>query len=377
MPYHLHENIRNSAFAFRGYNVTNLGRSPELLKHPAYRPIVEKHLREAGDICAGVSHKKVDLVGRVERAEETTLECYDEAIALVVAMSLAQLELAEQFYGIHYSEAKFAYGYSLGELTAVVASGVFALKDTLRLPLEMAEDCVALAEGVTMGVLFSRGPLLDFQKVKRLCLEINSEGDGVMGISSFLAPNAALLLGQGTTLDRFAARMEDAFPSRVYLRKNKDKWPPMHTPIVWQRNIPNRAGVLMHTLKGGLTAPKPPVFSLVTGGLAYDDCNSREILNRWIDQPQRLWDAVYETLARGIKTVVHVGPDPNLIPATFHRVSDNVRAQLAGSLGLRAISRAVKRPWLSAMLPSRTALLRAPLVEHVILEDWLLEQAAA
>ena len=32
-----------AAFAFRGYNVTNLGRTPELLEHPAYGPIVEKH----------------------------------------------------------------------------------------------------------------------------------------------------------------------------------------------------------------------------------------------------------------------------------------------------------------------------------------------
>ena len=99
---------------------------------------------------------------------------------------------------------------------------------------------------------------------------------------------------------------------------------------------------------------------------------------QWIDHPQRLWDAVYETLATGIETVIHVGPAPNLIPATFNRLRDNVQAQLTGnslnSLGLRAMARAVRRPWLTALLPSRTALLRAPTVEHIILEDWLLEQ---
>jgi hypothetical protein len=68
-----------------------------------------------------------------------------------------------------------------------------------------------------------------------------------------------------------------------------------------------------------------------------------------------------------------------IVPATFQRLRDNVQAQLdrksINSIGLRAISRAVRRPWLTAILPSRTALLRAPLVEHVILEDWLLAQA--
>ena len=45
-----------------------------------------------------------------------------------------------------------------------------------------------------------------------------------------------------------------------------------------------------------------------------------------------------------------------------------------GSIGMRALSGIVRRPWLSALLPSRTALLRAPLIRHISLEDWLLEQ---
>jgi [acyl-carrier-protein] S-malonyltransferase len=229
-----------------------------------------------------------------------------------------------------------------------------------------------------MGVLFSRGPVLDIDDVKRLCLRINAEGAGVIAISAILAPNTLLLIGQMDTVDRFGQLMHDVMPKRVYLRKNNDRWPPVHTPLVWQRNIPNRVGALAHTLPGGFTKPSPPIFSLVTGKASYNDFNSREILMQWIDHPQRLWDAVYETLSTGIETVIHVGPAPNLIPATFQRLRDNVQAQLTGnslnSLGLRAMARAVRRPWLTAVLPSRTALLRAPMVEHIILEDWLLEQ---
>ena len=44
-----------------------------------------------------------------------------------------------------------------------------------------------------------------------------------------------------------------------------------------------------------------------------------------------------------------------------------------GSYGMRAAAGLARRPWLSAILPSRAALLRAPAVKHVILEDWLLE----
>jgi hypothetical protein len=44
------------------------------------------------------------------------------------------------------------------------------------------------------------------------------------------------------------------------------------------------------------------------------------------------------------------------------------------SLGLRAVS-SMWRPWVAKWLSSRSALLAAPQMEHLILEDWLLENA--
>lgn len=93
----------------------------------------------------------------------------------------------------------------------------------------------------------------------------------------------------------------------------------------------------------------------------------------------KLWDMVFQTLASGVELVVHVGPDPNLIPATFKRISDNIAAQTTertwSGLGLRAISPIMRRPWLTRLLSTSTALLRAPYVQHIVLEDWLLQFA--
>ena len=372
----LRQCVPRAAFAFRGYNTTNLGRSAELLAHPRYTAIVEQVLDEASQICRDITSKPIDLAARIRRREETTLASYDEAIALVVAMSLAQIRLLEQCFDIRYADSPLTFGYSLGELTAIIAGGVFPMSEALRVPLVVAEDCVALAEGVTMGVLFSRGPALNLDDVQRLCLSINMQGEGVIGISAYLAPNTCLLMGQGETISRFAERMRDVFHERVYLRKNADQWPPVHTSIVWQRGVPNRAGILMHTLSGGFTPPSPPVLSLVTGECSYDGLNARELLNKWIDHPQRLWDAVEATLTMGLDTVIHVGPDPNLIPATFKRLSENILAQQNENLSLRALSRVVRNPWLAALLPQHASLLRAPLQQHLILEDWLLDHAA-
>lgn len=374
-PGQLRAAMPDAALSFRGYNVTNLGRSAELLAEPAYATIVEKHLREASGVACEFLGRPVDLVSRVREQRETSLESYGDAVALVVAMEMAQLELLDTYFGIAPKQARFTFGYSLGEIAALVASGVLNARAALEIPLKLADDCAALAEGVTLGILFSRGPELPLDGVRRLCVRVNHAGRGVMGISSYLSPNSVLLMGQADTLERFRELMQDDLGPGVYLRKNQGKFPPLHTPIIWQKNVPCRAAEMMHTMAGGFSEPRPPILSLVTGKFSYNDYNAREILHKWTDHPQRLWDAVYETLAAGIQTIVHVGPDPNIVPATFARLSDNVAAQTKSNLGMRALSAAARRPWLSAMLPNRTALLRAPYVKHVILEDWLLENA--
>jgi [acyl-carrier-protein] S-malonyltransferase len=371
----LQQSITHAAFGFRGYNTTNLGRTPELLAHPRFSAIVERRLSEASAICTTCLDRPVDLVARVEQREETTLQTYGEAVGLIVAVELAQLEILETCFEIPYAKARLGFGFSLGEVTALIAGKSVEMAEALRPPLLLSGDCAALAEDVTLGVLFSRGPQLPIDDVVRLCLHITNEGQGVIAPSAYLAPNSLLLMGQGATLDRFKQRIPDAFPDRVYLRKNEDRWPPLHTPIMWEKAIPNRSAVLMHSMRGAFVAPQPPVLSLVTGKASYNDFNIRETLHRWVDHPQRLWEVVLEILSQDIEVIVHVGPDPNIVPATFSRLSENVAAQIKARLGVRAVSEMVARPWLKSVLPARSALLRAPLIRHVVLEDWLLANA--
>jgi len=372
-PKELKARLESTVFAFRGYNVTNLGRSPELLAHQAYGPIVRECLESASSVCADETEKPVDLVGRVRRREEASLDDYAEAVALIMAMEQAQIRVLGEQFGIELKRAPFTMGYSLGEITAVALGGVLELSDAMRVPLALAEDCAALAHDVSLGVLFSRGKLLPLNAIRKLCLEINQAATGVIGISSILSPNSILLMGQGDTLARFKAAMRQ-LPDRMTLRKNDHKFPPLHTPIVWQRNICDRAAVLMQTLRGGLSAPEPKVLSLVTGKCSYTDVNARQILQDWTDHPQLLWDVVYELLRSDVDTVVHVGPEPNIMPATFTRLKDNVETETKGKVGMRALTAVVDHPWIKRLLPERTALLRAPMITQIILEDWLLAQ---
>ena len=375
----LRQSMSRTAFSFRGYNVTNLGRTFELLEHPTYGPIIEKSLREASDICGKTLQKPVDLPGRIRRREETRdLSTYAEDIALIAGVELGQLRILEQYFEIPFRQARLAFGFSLGEPIALVAAGVYELADLLPIPISLAADSAALAHDVTMGVLFSRKLALDVADVRQLCHEINLAGSGVIGISTVLSPNCVLLLGQQDTVDRFRAQIEMRMPPGTNLRKNTNRWPPLHTHITWQRHLPNRTAMMLQTAKGGMTAPPLPIMSAAEPDQRYNGDNTRELMHRWVDHPQQLWEEIVQVLDHGIETIVHVGPDPNLIPATFKRLSDDVNLQLHGrfpsSFGMRVLSHVVRRPWLARRLPSEARLLRAPQIRHVILEDWLLEQ---
>jgi [acyl-carrier-protein] S-malonyltransferase len=147
---------------------------------------------------------------------------------------------------------------------------------------------------------------------------------------------------------------------------------------VWERNIPNRTAIAMHHITGGERKPTPAVVSCTTGVASYDEWNSREILAEWTDHPQRVWDVMESTLASGAELVIHVGPEPKLFPTGFERLSNRIMKQLKmrhlDRLGSSFIPSLSRNGWLNRKLPTNAVLLRAPFLNHIILEDWLLAQ---
>jgi [acyl-carrier-protein] S-malonyltransferase len=380
-PQLLAEGISEAALAFRGYNVTNLGRTAELLRVEAYRQVLEEELARFGAICADVIKAPVDLARNVLDGREFGLDQYAQAVALVVAVSSAHLRLLRERHGVDYHQARLAFGYSLGEMSAVCATGAISAEQLVRLPLSLARDCAELAHDVKLAVLFSRGKAIPEHHVHRLCVKVTSAGQGAIGMSAVLSPNTYLLVGQRESVALFKAAMADEFSGEAHLRLNDHRWPPLHTPIVRQRYVPDRAAVMLETLPCQPFPVRPAVVSLVTGKRSYEEATARDLLKQWVDQPQRLWDAVCETLAADVKTVIHVGPQPNVIPATFTRLGENMRQQTEGrtlgSYGKRAMTGIARHPWLAAIVPARAALLRAPFVEQITLEDWLVANAPA
>ncbi|MGE3822238.1 MAG: hypothetical protein AB7I30_22720, partial [Isosphaeraceae bacterium] len=138
--------IDRASFAFRGYDVSNVGRSAELLAHPAYGPTVRRHLEDASAITSEALGRSVDLVARVAAKEDTGLVGFTEDVATIVAMELAQVSLLREFFGVEAADARQSFGYSIGEMAALIVSGVFTAVHLLPVPLACAAGCADRTE---------------------------------------------------------------------------------------------------------------------------------------------------------------------------------------------------------------------------------------
>ena len=130
--------IGSTAFAFRGYDVTNLGRSRELLDHGKYGSVVADVLTEASAIAAESLRKPIDLAAFIRAGAPTSLDDFPKDIATIVAMELAQVRLLEEFFDVPVHDAQLSFGYSIGELAAMVLGGSFRLDQLLPVPLGLA-----------------------------------------------------------------------------------------------------------------------------------------------------------------------------------------------------------------------------------------------
>jgi [acyl-carrier-protein] S-malonyltransferase len=374
----LKKRISGAAIAFRGYDVTNVGRSPELLEHPVYGSIVRSTLEAASVLCSDAQGEKVDLVARVLAREPSDLSTFVHDIGTVVAMQIAQIRILEEIFEIPVRQARLSFGHSIGELSALVLGGVYTMEQLLPVPLALAKDCAELTSDTTIGILSVHGATLQIEDVEHLCASISRRGQGLIGPSTYLSPYQVLLLGQYDTLSMLEQEMHEFLPAGVSLRRRPNHWPPLHTPIVWERNIPNRTAMAMHHVAGGESKPSPTIVSCATGSASYDEWNSRAILADWTDHPQRLWDVMENALASGADIVIHAGPEPKLFPTGFDRLSNRIMKQLKmkhlDRLGSSVIPSISRNSWLTRKLPANAVLLRAPFLNHIILEDWLLAQ---
>jgi [acyl-carrier-protein] S-malonyltransferase len=189
-------------------------------------------------------------------------------------------------------------GHSLGEYSALLASGLFSLKDALRLTrqrgLLMEEACPAGTGGMVALVAPDR------QKVDAACAGV-SKGDYVACPANLNSPDQLVLAGDVNALKEVVERLKgDGYKKALFLNVSG----PFHSPLMRvaaERLKAELAGVVLSPMK-------VPVVSNVDAKANSDSEAAPDLLFRQMFSPVQWETCVRYMVAEGVEMFLEVGP---------------------------------------------------------------------
>jgi [acyl-carrier-protein] S-malonyltransferase len=238
--------------------------------------------------------------------------------------ALAALREAASRAGVELMALRAA-GHSVGEYAALVASGVLAFADGLRLVALrgqfMADARVAGGMAAVMG--------LDRERVAAVVAET---APGELVVANDNAPGQVVISGTLSGIAAVEPVLQEAGARRVIPLKVSG---PFHSPLM------EPVGVALATAfeDVGWHDASPPVVSNVTAEPVADAAVIRSLLARQVSSPVEWVASVRRMVADGVDTFVECGPG-NALAGMVRRIAPGVRtfgvsdgASLAAAIG--------------------------------------------
>ncbi|MBS7327614.1 MAG: ACP S-malonyltransferase [Oxalobacter sp.] len=188
-------------------------------------------------------------------------------------------------------------GHSLGEFSALVASGVIPLADAVKLVRFRA---TAMQEAVPVGVGGMAAIIgLDAEALKAVCAEA-AEGD-VVEPANFNSPTQTVIAGHKTALDR-ACKLAKAKGAKRALPL------PVSAPFHSSLLVPASARLADYMKDMVFSAPKIPVINNVDVAIQDDPAAIKDALVRQVASSVRWVETVQKMASMGITHIVDCGP---------------------------------------------------------------------
>lgn len=268
------------AALFPGQNSHSVGMSADIAS--AF-PVAEKVFAEAEQTLTG-------LRSLIEEGplEDLTLTANQQPA--LVAASVAAYLAWQQKTGL---TPMVAAGHSLGEYSALVATGVLTLADALRLTRKRGE---LMQEAVPVGVGAMSAIMGDPAIVKEVC----QKTEGVVQPANFNAPTQTVISGEKAAVEAASAELKSRKLKAIPLKVSA----PFHCPLMQPA-----ADGLAADLNATHYAPYTfEVVANVTAALSDDPIHTPDLLTRQITGSVR-WVETIETLAGlGTDVFIEFGP---------------------------------------------------------------------
>lgn len=211
-------------------------------------------------------------------------------------------------------EPAFVAGHSLGEYTALVASGALDFETALRLVRlrgRFMQECVADGVGRMSAVIG-----LDADTVSELCREASNDTTQVVA-ANLNSPEQVVVSGHAEAVERFAALASERGARRVI---------PLPVSVPSHSHLMSRAVERLTAELEGVEFRKPrvPVVSNVEAAAVSDEGPILELLARQLICPVRWVESVRFMARAGVTTTVEIGPG-KVLSGLVRRIDRSLR----------------------------------------------------
>jgi [acyl-carrier-protein] S-malonyltransferase len=266
-----------------------------------------------------------DLIGLCRSGSSDELARTEITQPALLTHSIATLRLLQEA-GLVFD---VALGHSLGEYSALVATGALAFADAVALVKARGEAMADAAARNPGGMVAVLG--LEAGAVEELCAGLDS-----VWPANFNCPGQVVVSCAAATIEGFEEKAKAAGAKRVVRLAVGGAF---HSPLV---------APAVDALRGPLAAtpwasPEPWYFSTCT--VDYEVEDFPQLLERQLLSPVRFEQSIRRLAVEGYNAFLEVGPG-NVLAGLVKRIDGSLAATSAGDLG--SLARALEGGWMRA-----------------------------
>jgi [acyl-carrier-protein] S-malonyltransferase len=268
------------SFTFPGQGSQKPAMGSAWVDHPSWELVDEATAAAGRDVAHLLLHADADELKATRNAQLSTF-----------VASLVVLDAVERI-GV---EPSIVAGHSLGEYTALVASGALSFEDGVRLVTERGEAMqdAAVGRAGTMAAVLG----LDDDKVEIACARV----DGDVWVANYNAPGQVVIAGSPDGVDAAAAAAKDLGAKKVLAMAVSGAF---HTPFM----APARDRLRAALGHADLRAPELPVYANVDALPHIGGDEWAGLLGAQLCNPVRWRQTLHHLEEAGVGTFVELGP---------------------------------------------------------------------